>query len=368
MRSRGLSKSKIMAGIQCPKRLYLETYHRELAEESPDKEESFAVGHQVGELARTLYPGGTLIDHGGDLKGAIEETETALKVANDAVFFEATLQHEGVLCRADILSKEAERTQLSEVKSSTSVKNEHVQDCAIQAWVLRGAGYPADTVALVHIDNTFVYGGDEDYTGLFAQEDITGEVRALEYDVPDWVDRCKQVLAGDMPDVEVGPHCKKPYPCPFLAHCKGKQPEYPVTTLPHGYKVAQELLAKGIEDIRDIPEDRLKNATQERVRRITVAGEAELNPQAGEALRGLPYPRYYLDFETIGFAIPIWAGTRPYQALPFQWSCHTEQANGELDHAEFLDRSGEPPMRLLAESLLVTLGEDGPIFTYTNFE
>ncbi len=102
MRSRGLSKSKIMAGIQCPKRLYLETYHPELTEKSADKEALFEVGHQVGELARTLYPGGTLID-GGDLKGALKETEAALKVANDSVFFEATLQHEGVLFRADIL-------------------------------------------------------------------------------------------------------------------------------------------------------------------------------------------------------------------------------------------------------------------------
>ncbi len=59
-----------------------------------------------------------------------------------------TTKHERVLFRADILSKEAERTQLSEVKSSTSVKDEHVQDCAIQAWVLRGAGYPVDTVVV----------------------------------------------------------------------------------------------------------------------------------------------------------------------------------------------------------------------------
>lgn len=55
MRSRGLSKSRIMAGIQCSKRLYLETYHRELAEESADKEALFKVGHQVGALARTLW-------------------------------------------------------------------------------------------------------------------------------------------------------------------------------------------------------------------------------------------------------------------------------------------------------------------------
>jgi predicted RecB family nuclease len=64
----------------------------------------------------------------------------------------------------------------------------------------------------------------------------------------------------------------------------------------------------------------------------------------------------------------MWAGTRPYQSLPFQWSCHIEQANGDIDHAEFLDRSGEPPMRLLAEALLATLGNRGPIFSYTGFE
>ncbi|MFQ5759422.1 MAG: DUF2779 domain-containing protein, partial [Acidiferrobacterales bacterium] len=182
------------------------------------------------------------------------------------------------------------------------------------------------------------------------------------------VDRCKQALAGGMPEVEVGPHCKKPYPCPFLSHCGGEQPEYPVSKLPHGDKVVQALLNDGIEDIRDIPEGRLTNATQERIRRITAAGKAELNPQAGEALRELPYPRYYLDFETIGFAIPVWAGTRPYQALPFQWSCHMEHENTKLLHASFLDTSGEPPMRCLAEHLLATLGHHGPIFTYTNFE
>ena len=163
-------------------------------------------------------------------------------------------------------------------------------------------------------------------------------------------------------------HCRKPYDCVFLTYCRNGQSEYHVSTLPNGGRVVQELLNEGIEDIRDIPEGRLTNATQERVRRVTVAGRAELDDRAAECLRDLPYPRYYLDFETIGPAIPIWAGTRPYQGVPFQWSCHIELADGELDHAEFLDRSGEPPMRLLAESLLATLGESGPIFTYTGFE
>ena len=93
-----------------------------------------------------------------------------------------------------------------------------------------------------------------------------------------------------------------------------------------------------------------------------------LDPAAAEFLATLPYPRYYLDFETVQFAVPRWAGTRPYQQLVFQWSCHVEARPGELEHLEFLDTSGEPPMRAAAEALLAALGDDGPIFVYHDFE
>ena len=82
----------------------------------------------------------------------------------------------------------------------------------------------------------------------------------------------------------------------------------------------------------------------------------------------MPYPRYYLDFETIQSAVPRWPYTHPYEQLPFQWSCHIEPAEGELEHAQFLDSSGESPMRACAQSLLDALGTAGPVFTYSPFE
>ena len=93
-----------------------------------------------------------------------------------------------------------------------------------------------------------------------------------------------------------------------------------------------------------------------------------LDPAAAEFLGTLPYPRYYLDFETVQFAVPRWAGTRPYQQLVFQWSCHIETEPGELTHEEFLDTSGEAPMRGAAEALVAALGDAGPIFVYHDFE
>ncbi|MEI6208048.1 MAG: DUF2779 domain-containing protein [Desulfuromonadales bacterium] len=66
--------------------------------------------------------------------------------------------------------------------------------------------------------------------------------------------------------------------------------------------------------------------------------------------------------------MPIWAGTRPYQQLPFQYSCHVEQPDDTVTHLEFLDISGGPPMRSLADQMIADLGTVGPIITYGHFE
>ena len=130
----------------------------------------------------------------------------------------------------------------------------------------------------------------------------------------------------------------------------------------------QELIEEGYEDLREVPAERMTTDLLERVHRATVTGSAELDPEAAQAIDALPWPRYYLDFETVGFPVPIWAGTRPFQALPFQWSCHGEGTDGEIHHREFLDTSGEPPMRAFAESLIATLGSEGPILVYSAYE
>lgn len=368
MKSYKLSKSKIMSGVQCPKRLYLEVHQPELAEETPRLIQIFSFGYQVGEIARKLYPEGKLIEHDKDLSSALKETHILLNKYPEAPFFEATFAHNGVLIRADVFRKGDKGFQMTEVKAATEFKDYYLLDCAVQSWVIEGAGYPLERVELAHVDNTFVYSGDGDYRGLLLYKDITETVLSTQQEVSKWVDQFQSLLKGAMPEIEVGSQCNVPYECPFQHYCFPEPPEYPVTALPRGGKIIAELQAEGIQDIRDIPKGRLEKPLHERVRRITVSGIPELDPQAGEYLRSLPYPRYYLDFETIQFAVPIWAGTRPYQQLPFQWSCHIEDKPRNLYHAEFLDINCEAPMRFLAKELLDTLGNKGPIFAYSAFE
>lgn len=362
-----LSKSRILNGLQCPKRLYLQVHQPELAEVDPSTEHRFRVGHEVGDVARSLQPGGKLMAD-EDLDAALNATRQELAAAGDKTLFEPAFAHGGVLVRADIFSRRGTAIELREVKSSTSVKDYHHQDVAVQVWALRGAGVAPLRSFVTHIDNTFVYQGDGQYTGLMRDTDVSAAVAPTVDKVPGWVSEFSRVLDGAMPLVEMGSHCSDPFECPFHGHCSAGGPTFPVEILPRGGKTLVAIREAGLRDLRDVPEYMLKSANHLRVWRSTKSGQPDIVKGAGAELAALPYPRYYMDFETTQMAVPAWAGTRPYEQLPFQWSCHVEKADGSLEQHGFLDLSGHPPMRAFAESLIAYVGGVGPVFTYSSFE
>lgn len=100
----------------------------------------------------------------------------------------------------------------------------------------------------------------------------------------------------------------------------------------------------------------MSRATQHRLGKRQVPAEFGLQ----QAVQ----PRYFLDFETIGHAVPVWLGTRPFDQLPFQFSCHKVQRDGSTSHSEFLDLSGTNPSRACAEALLDSIGADGAVVAY----
>jgi len=267
-----------------------------------------------------------------------------------------------------VLVPDVDGWHVIEVKASTSVKDYHVLDCAIQDWVLRNSGINVLSISLAHINNQFVYAGDGNYDGLLVENDLTEEARSMEYPVLELVAKARDAVTGPMPDIPVGPQCTKPFACQFFAPCWPMDAEYPVTGLGGSKAKHAAWVNAGHRDIRDVNFEDLSAETQQRIHRVTVSGEPEVIPGAREILEALAYPRYYLDFETIGPAVPIWVGTRPYSSIPIQWSCHVEESNGEIHHKEFLDLSGEPPMRALAEEMIECLGNSGPILMYTSYE
>jgi len=365
-----LSKSRLISAWQCPKRLHLEKHHPELGDVSALTESLFATGHRVGEISQQLYGAPESVEIAFDMRIGLMINKTRQLIADGADFpiFEATFRHEGVLIRADVLIPDGDGWRVIEVKASTSVKEYHVLDCAIQDWVLRNSGIDVTSISLAHINNQFVYRGDGNYNGLLIEHDLTNKVRTLEPTVLDLVAEARNAVVGPMPDVAVGTRCTNPYDCQFINYCWPTDTEYPIAGLGGGKAKLGEYVALGYRDICDVPAESISAAIQQRIHRVTCSGEPEILDGARRDFEALAYPRYYLDFETIGPAVPIWADTRPYASVPVQWSCHIEESEGMFRHEEFLDLSGEPPMRDLAEALIEMLGDTGPVLMWTNYE
>lgn len=367
--SHGLSKSKLMSFRQCPRKLWLEVHRPELAEPDPEAEARFAIGHEVGEVARRLYDdsNGILVEYDAGLAAALAHTSEALTQNSTAPIFEATVERDGLLVRADVLLRDPDGPRLIEVKAATQLKPEYLEDCAIQSWVFETSPARLRSVALAHVNNQFVYQGDGNYAGLLVENDLTANIAPARALVPTSLAQAKQVLNGADPAVAIGTRCWKPYECPFQNHCWPKT-AFPLRGLPGINSRLDAVLAAGHYDVRNLPEASLGTEGQLRVWRAVQSGRAELLPGARRALSALAYPRYYLDFETISFAVPRWASTRPYQQIPFQWSLHVEGPDGSLSHQEFLDLSGEHPARAVANALLEAVGNSGPVLMYTSFE
>jgi len=361
----GLSKSKITAFEQCPKRLWLATHRPALAEQGEGAEARFATGNDVGAIAYALHPGGFMVD-APNLTAALATTASLITGGHPGPIFEATIEHDGVLVRVDVLEKlEGGGWAAAEVKSSGSVKDYHRGDLATQVWVLREEGIDLQRACIRHIDTSFVLTREGDYRGLFTDADLLGELEATIATRPAIVAEARALLAGAEPEREMGDHCTAPFSCEFAAYCSRHLPpgpEWPVTVLPNGG--GKRWLENGIADLLDLAEGDL-NDRHVRILAATRDGRPFHDAEgARTAMEHWGWPRAWLDFETIAPAIPRWIGTRPYQQIPFQFSLHLERRGGRMTHHEFLSCDGSDPRRPCAEALIEHIPEGATIIAY----
>lgn len=370
-----LSKSKLMAYRQCPKRLWLEVHRPELREDSAATQASFDVGYQVGEIAQNLYDPqskGTVIDpHAEGFDEAFARTQVLLHSSQP--IFEAGFRTEDALAFADVMLPVKTRGKTSwrivEVKSSTSVKDYHRDDIAVQVYLACTSKIPLTAIALAHIDSAWVYPGGGNYSGLLKEQDLTDEALSRAEEVRVWITEAQQIVTKKKePKITTGAHCSQPFECGFLAHCQRQEPqaEQPLRWLPGRFsqKLSAYIEAENIIELRDVPDD-LLNDLQRKVKTHTVSNQVFFDQQgAAYALAQHKLPAYFLDFETIQFAVPIWKGTRPYQQIPFQFSVHRLSRTGKLTQQAFLDLSGKDPSKAFAQALINACDGTSPIFVY----
>lgn len=369
-----LSKSKLLAFRQCPKRLWLEVHRPGIRLDLQAADTRFQVGHTVGEVARWLYDPknkGVLVHLETIGTTAALERSTAL-LASAQPIFEAGFAANGGLVFSDIMLPVRRGGQLRwrmiEVKSTTSVKDYHSDEVAIQVYVAKASGVPLSSIAVAHIDSSWSYPGENNYQGLLVEQDVLDEADARATEVEQWIaDAGATVSKTSQPVQGTGRHCSVPFQCGFLDYCRQQEPKAEISfeVLPNISKSIRAYVAEhGIIELEDIPNS-LLNGRQRRVKKHALSGTTYFDKKgAAKALAPHKLPATFLDFETIAFAVPVWKGTRPYQQIPFQFSAHRLSRTGVLTHEGFLQLDGADPSKGCAQALIEACGARGPIFAY----
>jgi len=360
-----LSKSRYLSGLQCKRYLWL-IFNEPSHIPVPDvaTQQIFDQGHRVGELAQSLFPGGINIPSDNFTENI---RLTRQRLEERLPMFEAGIRAGNLFARADILKPAGDSAwDIVEVKSSTTVKDINIQDAAFQKYCYQQSGLEINRCYLTHINNKYVRHGEIDPCQLFTTEDITDDVMVEIGSVPDRIEEMLAVISQKTcPDMAIGPHCKDPYDCP-ITDCWEGLPEHNVFTLYRAGTKTFDLYHRGITDITGIPGDYELTGKQRIQVESVRSGKAYIDAVAiREFLKALQYPVYYLDFETISPAIPLFEGTRPYQQIPFQFSLHVQDAPGGFVCAEsFLaDGLDDPRLPLLAH-LHQTIGNKGSVVVY----
>jgi len=360
-----------MRGLQCPKSLYLNKYYRELRDELDVSQEAiFRTGKMVGELARGLFPGGVNASPPDPFhyQDSVQLTRKLITEGTE-VIYEAAFQHDQVLAVVDILVRTGGRWEAFEVKSSTSVKEPFLWDVALQYYVVSGSDIELEDFYIAYINNQYVRHAELDLQQLFALTSVITQAQEFQPQVEEKILENKAVLAGnEIPELDIGPYCSDPYDCDFNGHCWSHIPEDSIFIVARlGKKKKFELYYNGMIQIKDIPETFPLNSTSKSHVDCHVHNRPIIKKdRIGDFVKSLSYPLYFLDFETINPAIPPFDNTRPYQAIPYQYSLHIKSSpQSDLDHTGFLADAGTDPRKPLIESLLKDMSEPGDILVYS---
>ena len=346
-------------------------YHYNRKDEIPPVDPAaqtiFDQGIQVGLLAQRLFPGSIKLERNVSPQKHAEQSTIAL--SSRKPLFEAGFIAGNAYALADILNPaDGNAWDLIEVKSSTKVKDEYYPDVAFQKHVYEGAGLKIRRCYLMHINNQYVRKGDLDPARLFTTVDITDSVKQLQPSIPEAIERMLAVIGqGKMPDIKIGPHCDDPHECSLKEICWKFVPEQDsVFILSRDKKLAFSLWDRKILMITDIPDGTRLTDNQRIQVNVHRSGTPYIDSAAvKQFLDGLEYPLYFLDFETIDPAIPLFDSSRPFEKIVFQYSLFIIAKEGDApQHHAFLSKSRNDPRPEVLKQLSGLLGQKGSIVAY----
>ena len=360
-----ISKSDYVLGIKCPIALWFKKYRKELQPEM--NQAVLDRGTEIGMLAQNRFPGGVVISALPWDYEAAWRTQDAIKIGEPYIY-EATLSTDtGEYCAVDILRNNDDGTwDIIEVKSTTRPHDYHYIDVSFQRYVFTQCGIKIRKCFIMTLNPEYVRNGRVDLDGLFTLHDVTDELQDMET-VQSEIKRIRAVLGGPEPGVTISKtKCNKFYECGYKCHCWKNIPQYSVFDAFKG-ALADDVYSEYGADLKNIPADVRERQMHPGDIEAFLDNADVINPailkQFTDSLR---WPLYFLDYESIMPAVPMFDNSRPYQQVCFQFSLHVQRTPGaELEHYEYLhDNPNTDPRPGLIKHLIETIGDTGSVIVY----
>jgi len=322
-------------------------------------------GIEIHRRAREVYPDGFLIDEMG-LESASRKTKNLMNDPSVSTIFEGAFLVDGFVARADILRRKGKGWHLSEVKSSVNDKKEFIDDMAYTVMVINRCGLDVSKVSLLLISKGFRLGMPNEK--LFLEIDHTEEVLVRVEEFKPFWEKIEEITRTPVkPESQLVFECRK---CGLFKKCLGKGISNHIFQIPRlSQSKFNKLTESGIVCIENIPDGFPLTENQARVRVCVQTKKAFVGNRLKSELESISWPLYYLDFETVAAAIPLYPDIAPYTQIPTQYSIHKCSKPGHvIDHLEYLADPSKDCRRELVENLINDLKGEGNIIVYGSFE
>ncbi len=373
-----LSKSDYLLYLKHPAWLWLKKHQPSALPKTNDNLQAvFDQGTLFESIVEQSFAGLTRLGFDGYQEYRQLTARTKQKISfGDKLISQARFESGELTCVCDIIEMiDDRRLDLIEIKSSTSVKAEHIDDLAFQLVVLESAGYSVREISVIYVNNSYVRAGEIDPAQIYSREDVTEQVRARKSTTEQQI---KLALAV-MKQVE------RPSLSPSRASGAGlhewldiyeslqpSKEKYSIYKLARlSPQLVREFEARQITKITEVPADIELKTVQNNQIKATIAGKPSIDSDKIQAfLDQLIYPLYFIDYETLASVVPPFDGLKPYQQLPFQYSLHVLDApNTSLRHLEYLHESGDNPGPALLAHMQRDIGPTGSVLVwYEGFE
>lgn len=369
-----LSKSDYMLFLRHPAWLWLKKHDKEkLPPIDEDTQAIFDAGFIFESYAEKLFPEAVKIESDRSsyqgYKDLTPKTKAAIESGAKAIL-QGRFEAGEITCICDVLVRVDDKTfNLYEIKSSTSVKPDHVFDLAFQIETIEGAGYKIDKVFVVHVDNEYVRSGEVKADELSKVTEVTEKVKEQKEFTKENIGKALEIVKRkDCPDISPA-HTKLGAFSDWLSIYKTMSniDEYSIYDLCSVNAGAiGELEALGIKKLSEIPIDFKLNSKQHSQIQATKNDEVFVNKQRiKEFLSRIKFPLHFLDYETLSSVVPYFDGLGPYKQLPFQYSLHVlDKPESEVKHFEYLHCENSNPVKPLTESLKSQIGTKGTVLVW----